>query len=519
MTETRRIPIRRALFSTHDKTGVIDLARVLAEGGVELLATGATARALEGAGLAVQSLEDLTGFGELFDGRLKTLTPPVHGGLLMRRDHPQDREQAQAHGIRAIDLLCVNLYPFQDTVARAAGDRAACIEMIDVGGPAMLRAAAKNHRDVVVVSSPEQYGEVAAQLREKGCTVEETLASRLAAEAFALTAAYDAAIFRYLSGGLGAAAHWATGGRRWMALRYGENPTQAAACYLCGKSFWKDLEFHQGRELSYNNLADLWCGWRAIEEFDECAGVVIKHRMPSGLALGESPLEAFRRARDCDALSAFGGIVLVNREVNEELADEIGAMFLEVVAAPAWKPPALDRLRRKKNLRILTLPPAAEEPASPGPDFFALGDAVLVQDPLPRLSRPEQWRLATRVGAERDVLAELHFAWRVVRHVRSNAIVLTRGRQTVGVGGGQTSRIDACEVALMKAARAGHEVQGSVLASDAFFPFPDVVRRVAGAGVRAIVQPGGSRNDAESVAACEEFGLPMYFTGERVFAH
>jgi len=515
MTE-RRIAIRRALFSAYDKAGIADLARALATRGVEILATGATAAHLRGAGIAVRPLEELTGFDDLFEGRVKTLTPAVHGGLLMRRDRAGDREQAAAHGIAPIDLACVNLYPFRETVARSAADREACIEMIDIGGPAMIRAAAKNHRHVVVVPSPARYAEVLAALPDGEASVPEALAARLAAEAFALTAAYDADVFRYLSGDA-LLDSWAVGGTRWLPLRYGENPSQAAACYLTGGPFWMAVQVHQGKELSYNNLADVWAGWRAGRDFPECASVVIKHRMPSGIALGASPLEAFTRARDADALSAFGGVVLVNREGDAALARAASAMFLEIVAAPAWSAEALAIFARKKNLRVLSLPDP--NGAMPRFDFYAAGDAALVQEALTVGSAPAAWSCVTRARAGDETLAELGFAWRVVRHVRSNAIALTRQRGTIGLGGGQTSRIDACEVALMKARRAGHETAGAVLASDAFFPFPDVVERAAQAGVCAIVQPGGSRNDAESIAACDACGLPMYFTGERVFAH
>lgn len=519
MSSVRLLPIRRALFSVYEKEGIVELARVLAAHGAELLATGSTADHLEKAGLAVRRVEELSGFGELFDGRVKTLTPGVHGGLLMRRDSARDREQAEAHGIVPIDLLCVRLYPFVETVRDHGQDRARCLEMIDVGGPAMIRAAAKNHRDVVVVSSPGQCAAVAQEIERTGGAVAEELAARLAVEAFALTAAYDAAILRYLAGGAVLLDHWAAGGRRWMPLRYGENPAQAAACYLTGHSFWSALTMHQGKELSFNNLADLWAGWRALGSFPECAAVVIKHRTPSGLALAQSPVAAYRRARDADPLSAFGGIVLVNRPGDAALAEELAALFLEVVGAPGWSGEALALLRRKKNLRVLAWPAGTAVDTGPGFEFASLGDAVLVQQPLRAPAGPDRWQCATRERADEATLAELDFAWRVVRHVRSNAIALTRGRQTLGLGCGQTSRIDACELALMKAGRCGHSIAGAVLASDAFFPFSDVVIRAGEAGVRAMVQPGGSRNDAESITACDERGIAMYLTGERVFAH
>jgi phosphoribosylaminoimidazolecarboxamide formyltransferase/IMP cyclohydrolase len=513
------IVVQRALLSVYEKRGIVEFARALSTHGVEILSSGGTARALQAAGLAVTPLEKLTGFGDLFDGRVKTLTPEVHGGLLLRRDHAEDRRQAEAHGIRPIDLVCVNLYPFAETAARPDATRATCIEMIDVGGPAMIRAAAKNHRDVVVVTAPEQYAAIAALLAEHGGRFPREAAARLAGEAFARTASYDAAIHAYLRSDAELPAHWAAGGPRAGELRYGENPNQRAAWYRTGPVFWSDLRLHQGKEISYNNLADLWAGADALAEFRECACVVIKHRTPCGAALGESVTDAFARARDADSLSAFGGVVLVNRTGDGELARQLTEMFLEVVAAPEWTEEALAILARKKNLRVLGAPRAIRAGDRATLAFHSLGDAVLVQDPLPPPAPSEGWRRVTQAATDAEALQELFFAWRVVRHMRSNAIALTRAGVTLGLGAGQTSRIDACDNALAKAARCGHEVRGAVLASDAFFPFRDVVDRAAAAGVRAIVQPGGSVRDVESIAACDEHGLSMVFTGERAFAH
>jgi phosphoribosylaminoimidazolecarboxamide formyltransferase/IMP cyclohydrolase len=468
--------------------------------------------------VAVEALEERTGFRDLFGGRVKTLTPLVHGGLLLRRDRPEDLRDAEAHGIRPIDLLCVNLYPFAATVAQSGDDRDACIEMIDVGGPAMIRAAAKNHRDVAVITSPAQYAPVREWLAREG-GIPRAQAARLAAEAFALTASYDAAIYRYLDPGGELPPHWAIGGARAGELRYGENPNQRAAWYRTADGFWTDLELHQGKEISYNNLADLWAGAECLAEFAECACVVIKHRTPSGVALGADPADAFARARDADALSAFGGVVLLNRPGDAPLAEALGAMFLEVVAAPSWDEAARAALARRKNLRVLRTGSVAPRRGRAAPACCSAGEALLVQDPLPPSAPPERWSCVTRGRADEAALRELWFAWRVVRHMRSNAIAITRDGRTLGLGAGQTSRIDACENALMKAARAGSAVAGGVLASDAFFPFRDVVDRAAAAGLTAIVQPGGSLRDAESIAACDEHGLAMYFTGERAFAH
>jgi len=397
--------------------------------------------------------------------------------------------------------------------------------MIDVGGPAMVRAAAKNHRHVAVITDPRCYAEILELLQANGGCLPEARAAAWAAEAFATTAAYDAAIFRYLSGGVGLPPAWAAGGHMLQPLRYGENPLQQAACYLAAQGFWGRARQLQGKELSFNNLADLWSAWRCLAEFargPEVACVVIKHATPCGVALGSTPVEAFARARDCDPLSAFGGVVLLNRPADADVAKQFGEMFLEVVAAPAWSDGARETLRRKKSLRIMELPPMVEE-AAPGAAepwaFKSLGEAILVQTPLPRHAGTAGWRCVTQQQADAATLAELDFAWRVTRHVRSNAIVLTRARQAIGLGAGQTSRIDAADVAILKARRVGHTLEGSVLASDAYFPFRDVVDRAAQIGVRAIAQPGGSMRDEDSIAACNEHGLAMYFTGERVFTH
>ena len=527
------IEVKRALISVYDKEGVTEFARSLVNLGIEILSTGGTAKALQDAGVPVTPLESLTKFGDLFSGRVKTLTPQVHGGILMRRNLPEDRAQAEEHGIEPIDLLCVNLYPFRETVAAHGDDRAACVEMIDIGGPAMIRAASKNHEHVVVVTAPAQYEEVARLLKEGEGRFGVEQARALATAAFAQTSVYDASIYRYLEETENLPEYWATGGRRLQSLRYGENPHQRAACYLSGSRFWSQFSQLQGKALSYNNLGDLWGAWNCLREFadsEQTACVVVKHSTPCGVALGPDPATAFARARDGDALSAFGGVVLLNRPADEEVARLLGAMFLEVVGAPDWSEEALAALKKKKNLRVLKLPdlasgtsPAANaRPAGGGPGdwaFKSLGDAILVQSTLPPHAGPDEWTCVTEARADADTLAELDFSWRVCRHVRSNAITLTRDRQTIGLGGGQTSRIDALDVAILKAKRCELDLTGTVLASDAFFPFRDVVDRAAEIGVRAIVQPGGSRRDDESIAACNEKGLSMYFTGERVFVH
>jgi len=521
------IEVKRALISVYDKEGVTEFAQSLVKLGVEILSTGGTAKTLQEAGVPVTPLETLTKFGDLFSGRVKTLTPQVHGGILMRRNLPEDRAQAEEHGIEPIDLLCVNLYPFRETVAAHGDDRAACVEMIDIGGPAMIRAASKNHEHVVVVTAPAQYDEVARLLEEGEGRFPTEQTRGLATAAFAQTSAYDASIYRYLEESESLPAYWATGGRQLQALRYGENPHQRAACYLAGSRFWSQFSQLQGKALSYNNLGDLWGTWNCLREFadaEQTACVVVKHSTPCGVALGPDPATAFARARDGDALSAFGGVVLLNRPADEAVAKLLGAMFLEVVGAPDWSADALAALKKKKNLRILKLPAlagGASWAATGAADwaFKSLGDAILVQSTLPPHAGPGEWTCVTETQADAETLAELDFGWRVCRHVRSNAITLTRDRQTIGLGGGQTSRIDAMEVAILKARRCELDLAGTVLASDAFFPFRDVVDRAAAVGVRAVVQPGGSRLDKESIAACNEQGLAMYFTGERAFMH
>ncbi|MCK4304482.1 MAG: bifunctional phosphoribosylaminoimidazolecarboxamide formyltransferase/IMP cyclohydrolase [Candidatus Eisenbacteria sp.] len=514
------IQVKRALLSVYDKSGILEFARALDALGIEIISTGGTARHLTGGGVRVTPIDQLSGLPDLFEGRLKTLTPQVHGGLLMRRDRAEDRKQAEDHGIAPIDLLCVNLYPFEETVARSGADRASCIEMIDIGGPAMIRAAAKNHRHVVVVPSPSHYEAVAARLAETPGQFPEQEAARLAAEAFGLTCTYDAAIYRYLRAEREMPEYWAAGGKRLQGLRYGENPNQQASCYISGEGFWKRVAQLQGKELSYNNFADTWAAWQCLGEFGETACVIIKHGTPCGVALGASPAEAFERARDCDALSAFGGIVLLNRPADEAVARLLTGMFLEVVGAPSWAEDAKVVLKKKKNLRLLTLPPQSSGGADAADlRFRSLGEAVLVQTPMPPHTGTAQWKCVTEAEPDGETLRELDFAWRVTRHVRSNAIVLSKNGQSIGLGCGQTSRIDAAEVALLKAQRAGHATAGSVLASDAFFPFRDVVDRAAQMGVSAIVQPGGSRRDNESIAACNQHGIAMLLTGERVFMH
>jgi phosphoribosylaminoimidazolecarboxamide formyltransferase / IMP cyclohydrolase len=512
------IKVKRALLSVYDKTGIVDFARALVDLGVEIVSSGGTASALADAGIDVIPVEQLTGQPEIFGGRVKTLTPQIHGGLLMRRDHTGDVEQAAKHAIKTIDLLCVNLYPFQDTVAAKGDDRDACIEMIDIGGPAMIRAAAKNHRHVIVATQPVDYSGIIETLRENNSAYPEEAAALLATEAYGLTCAYDGAIVGYLGAGEEMKRFWGTGGEKLQDLRYGENPNQQAACYVSGNTFWRGLTKHQGKKISYNNMGDLWSGWRCLGEFDDCASVIIKHSTPCGVASGETPEKAFIAARDGDSLSAFGGVVLLNRPGDEAVARLLVDMFLEIVAAPSWSDEALKILKKKKNLRVLTLPSRCASEGE-GWSFRSLGEAIVLQTCMPAFTGTESWRCVTETTADAKLLGELAFSWRVCRHVRSNAIVLTRDQRTLGLGGGQTSRIDAMDIAILKAQRCEHDLKGAVLSSDAFFPFRDVVDRAVAMGVIAVVQPGGSRQDQQSIDACNEGGIPMYFTDERVFMH
>ncbi len=512
------IKIKRALLSVYDKTGIVEFAHMLQGLGIDIISSGGTARALSAAGIEVTPVEKITGQAEIFGGRVKTLTPQIHGGLLMRRDHTGDIEQAAANNIAPIDLLCVNLYPFQETVAREGENRDACVEMIDIGGPAMIRAAAKNHKHVVVVTSPANYESLTRALTEGNGSIDEQTTASLAADAFAATCAYDAAIFDYLGDVGSMGPNWGTGGTKLQSLRYGENPNQKATCYVGNGSFWRSLEQHQGKALSYNNLGDLWAAWSCLNEFSSSACVAIKHGTPCGVGLHDQPAEAFALARDGDALSVFGGVVLFNREIDEETASLMSKIFLEVIGAPSWSDAALALLKKKKNLRLITLPQSTESKDEQW-SYRSLGEASLLQTTMPSFTGTANWQCVTGKQADKALLGELDFAWRVCRHVKSNAIVITRGQQTIGLGGGQTSRIDAFEIAVLKAQRAEHSTKGAVLASDAFFPFRDVADRAGEIGIKAIVQPGGSRLDQESIDACNELGIIMYFTGERVFLH
>ncbi len=517
-------PIRRALLSASDKTGLVELAQALATAGAELVSTGGTAAALREAGLQVRSLDLVTGFPEVLDGRVKTLHPAVHAGLLAR-DTPADLGELKRLGITPIDLVAVTLYKFEDAAASGAA-MAKAVEQIDIGGVTLLRAAAKNWARVVVLSAPEQYDAVIAALKDGG-VIPEALRLRLAAEAFARTAAYEAAIAAYFRGAAGNESprgdvfpeRLTLAFQKQVDLRYGENPHQRAALYTTSGGADRrsgevlSADVLGGRALSFNNIADLEAAWGLVWVLPRPAVVIIKHMNPCGAALGSDVREAFVRAREGDPVSAFGGVVAANVPVDHAAAEAMGEMFLEAVIAPGFDLDALKVLGAKKNLRVL----AAGEPAAHGGlEFRSVRGGLLIQE-ADTIGRDESgWRTATirtPAPAEWD---DLRFAWTVCAHVKSNAIVFVKDAQVVGVGAGQMSRVDSVRLA---AAKAGERARGAVAASDAFFPFADGVVAAAEAGVTAVIQPGGSVRDEEVIAAADRFGLAMVMTGERHFRH
>lgn len=523
--------IRRALISVSDKAGAVEFARALATMGVELLSTGGTAKSLQAAGLPVVDIAQHTGFPEMMDGRLKTLHPKVHGGLLAVRDNAEHARAAEAHGIAPIDLLVVNLYPFEATVAKDAPFEE-CIENIDIGGPAMIRAAAKNHAAVTVVVEPEDYAQVLAEMGAHNGGTTLALRKALAAKAYARTAAYDAAISGWFADTLGEATpRWrAFGGRLAQPLRYGENPHQQAAFYLMDgrRPGVATAVQHQGKELSYNNLGDADAAIELVAEFDPrvaAAVGIIKHANPCGVALGDTLAEAYAKAFRCDPVSPFGGIIALNRTIDAETARVITAILTEVVIAPDATPEAKAIFAAKKNLRLLTtgrLP----DPRGHGLTFRSLAGGFLVQSRDNAVIEDLQLKVVTRRQPTPQELADLQFAFKVAKHVKSNAIVYVKDGATVGIGAGQMSRVDSARIAAWKsveAAKAAGEAEpltrGSVVASDAFFPFADGLLAAAEAGATAVIQPGGSMRDDEVIAAADAKGLAMVLTGVRHFRH
>ena len=499
------IPVRRALVSCYDKTGLADLAKGLAEAGVEIVSTGSTAATIRDAGVSVTEVAEVTGFPEILDGRVKTLHPAVHAGILADRAKESHNEALAAHSLAPFELVIVNLYPF-------ASDPS--IELIDIGGPTMVRAAAKNHSSVAVVVDPTDYDAVVAELRERGAIAPDRRRA-LAAKAFGVIAEYDAQIAAWFARDEEYPQVLSPSYRRSLVLRYGENPHQTAAYYVEPDAWGLgSAEQLWGKELSYNNLLDTDAAWGAASDFDEPCIAIIKHTNPAGLAVAGSLAQAYPRALAGDPVSAFGGIVAANRPIDADTARQIVEVFTEVVVAPGFDDEALEILRAKKNLRIL----AVTRPGSPGRVLTqrSISGGLLLQDADAAPETPETWTVATQAKPDDALLNELRFAWQACKHVKSNAIVLTVDRAIVGVGAGQMSRVDSVEIAVKKSkGRSG----GSVLASDAFFPFRDGPDAALDAGIRAIVQPGGSVRDDEIVAACDERGVPMVFTGRRHFRH
>jgi phosphoribosylaminoimidazolecarboxamide formyltransferase / IMP cyclohydrolase len=513
-----RTPIRRALLGVYDKSGVEELARGLADAGVELVSTGATARRIADAGVPVTPVEQVTGFPECLDGRVKTLHPAVHAGILADRRVPAHVQQLDDLGIAPFDLVVVNLYPFTETVASGASPDE-CVEQIDIGGPAMVRAAAKNHPSVAVVVDPARYGDVLAAAAAGGFTLAERRS--LAAAAFRHTATYDIAVASWLGNvlapddGSGFPAWVGASWERADVLRYGENPHQRAALYRSGQPGLAHAEQLHGKQMSYNNHVDTDAAWRAAHDHSDPCVAIIKHANPCGIAVGTDVAAAHRKAHACDPVSAFGGVIAANREVDLTMAEQVAEVFTEVVVAPSFTEDALQVLTTKKNIRLLRL----AEAGRPATELRPVSGGLLVQD-ADRIDAPGDdpttWTLASGEPLDAAGLDDLVFAWRSVRAVKSNAILLAHDRATVGVGMGQVNRVDAARLAVT---RAGERAAGSVAASDAFFPFADGLQVLLDAGVRAVVQPGGSVRDEEVVAAAAAAGIPVYLTGTRHFAH
>jgi len=510
--------VKRALVSVSDKSGLVELARALAGLGVEILSTGGTAKLLQKEGLAVTEVSSYTGFAEMLDGRVKTLHPKIHGGLLARRDDPSHMEAIRAAGIAPIDLVVVNLYPFAATVADPDCTLEAAIDNIDIGGPAMLRAAAKNHAGVAVLVDPADYGRVLSELRAGG--VSEATRFALAKKAFAHTAAYDGAIANYLSSRDGPFPDTLTLQlQKLQDLRYGENPHQRAAFYRDARPAAGSLANYrqvQGKELSYNNIADADAAWECVKTFAEPACVIVKHANPCGVATGQSLLEAYDKALRCDPVSAFGGILAFNRALDRRTAAALGRQFAEVIIAPRVEPEAQQEFAAKANLRVLEVPMSHEVQAH---DYQRVGGGLLVQTSDAELLDEKELRVMTKKKPSDAQRADLLFAWRVAKFVKSNAIVFCAGGATLGIGAGQMSRLDSVRVAALKAKDAGLDLKGAAVASDAFFPFRDGLDALADAGAAAVIQPGGSVRDAEVIAAADERGIAMLFTGMRHFRH
>ena len=513
----------KALLSVSDKTGLANLGRALADAGFDLVSTGGTYAALAEAGLPVAQVADLTGSPEILDGRVKTLHPKIHGGILARRDLDSHRAELAEHSIGTIDLVVVNLYPFVETVSRDGVTLEDAIEQIDIGGPCMVRAAAKNWAHVTVVVDPSDYPSVLAELAENGGETRKSTRLALARKAFRHTANYDTAISRYLEEQSGSEAEVPATVTlsldRQDLLRYGENPHQRAAIYRPSvgppQGLARAVQL-QGKKLSFNNYLDLDAAWGLVSEFEETSCMVIKHNNPCGAALGADPREAYLKALQCDPVSAFGSILAFNRPVDEATAEATRTLFVEAIIAPAYSQGALEIFARKKNLRVMRLEPQPSAGSSPGFDLKMISGACLLQDADRVRATADDLKVVTRRPPEPGELQDLLFAWAVAKHVKSNAIVFAEGGQTVGIGAGQMSRVDSVRLAAQKAQRS---TAGASMASDAFFPFRDGLDEAAASGITAVIQPGGSVRDSEVIEAADEHGMAMVFTGMRHFRH
>jgi phosphoribosylaminoimidazolecarboxamide formyltransferase/IMP cyclohydrolase len=516
--------ITRALISVSDKTGIVEFSKELARYGVEILSTGGTAKLLREAGLSVKDVSEFTGFPEMLDGRVKTLHPKVHGGLLGMRSNPEHVAKMKEHGIEPIDMVVVNLYPFEATVEKEGCTLEEAIENIDIGGPTMLRSAAKNYPDVTVIVNHEEYRRVLEEMAENDGCIGKVTNFDLAVKVFQHTAAYDGAISNYLGARLGETVEefpptFSIQVRKAQDLRYGENPHQVAAFYVerdLSEPCVANAVQLQGKELSFNNIIDLDAAIETVKEFhDRAAAVIIKHTNPCGAALAKDPLEAYLKARECDPVSAFGGIVGFNRIVDAPAAQELSSTFLEAVIAPGYTEEALEIFKAKKNVRVMQVPILATH-GQEGFDMKKVVGGLLIQGRDLATVKAANCRVVTQRKPTAEELAALDFAWKVCKHVKSNAIVFTNREQTVGIGAGQMSRVDSSKIAVAKAQL---PVKGTVLASDAFFPFRDGVDAAAEAGATAIIQPGGSVRDEEVIKAADEHGMAMVFTGMRHFRH
>jgi len=515
--------VQRAILSVTDKTGLVDFARKLSALGIELISTGGTAKLLRDSNVPVKDISEFTGFPEMLDGRVKTLHPKVHGGILHRREDPKHVAAVAEHGIAPIDMVVVNLYPFEKTAAKPGVAFEELIENIDIGGPSMIRSAAKNFHDVAIVTSPADYNSVAEELSRSGGGLSVETKWRLAQKAFATTAAYDSAIVSTLerisadtfkvqseNGAFPSTLRFTF--QKTLDLRYGENPHQKAAMYSDGSDVGvANARQLQGKELSYNNIVDLQAAWDLAQEFEEPIVAIIKHTNPCGTATGKTLAEAYKRALECDPVSAFGGVIGVNRPIDAEAAEEMHKLFLEVIAAPAFDEAAKTKFASKNNLRLVQVTPAGQKWV-----LKNISGGMLVQDADVRPLQGTDLKVVTKRAPTHEETRALLFAWKVCKHVKSNAIVYARDGQTVGVGAGQMSRVDSAKIGAMKAQL---PLQGTVAASDAFFPFPDGVEEIAKAGATAIIQPGGSQRDPEVIAAADRLGLAMLFTGVRHFRH